>query len=636
MRTRRFVVPARVTIAGVIGVLVLATAAPLFAGFAGTDVFLPAVGRRPGDAGAQWYTLLWIHNTSSSTANVTIAFLERNVPNPSPLFFNDSIPPGDTRRYPNTVGTLFGVEKWGALHITANVPVLVSCRMYNLPPLGEDKDTQGQAYNAIPASFAIANGQSTKVLGVNQTTPRNDGQFRYSFGWVETTGSTADVRVIAYNETGDVIGDKVYPTTGGYEPRYYPVEDLVPAINHQNVMLEMRVVGGAGKIVVVGSGVANHSNDATTFEMAFRGELLGGTSTGLTSVFHDGTLVGDGTTFSPLGIVNGGVTKAKLSAGGGSYGQVLGTDGSNLEWQSPGGGGFSLPFSGSTSSGLIALRIEHTATTADGMGIYGRGSSTGGVGVWGDATATGGTTFGVVGVAKSADGVGVSGWNDSLYGTAVGVVGITSSSSGVGVYGYSDATYGTSMGVYGTTKSTSGYAGYFDGQVRVSGYLYKSGGGFQIDHPLDPASKYLNHSFVESPDMKNVYDGVVALDDNGQATVELPEWFEALNRDFRYQLTCVGAFAPVFVAKEVSGNSFAIAGGSPGLKVSWQITGIRKDSWANSHRIPVEQEKLEKDKGQYLYPAGFGQPESKGIGWERFQSPPHRPQELLRRVATQN
>lgn len=253
----------------------VAAAVPLFAGFAGTDVFLPAVGRRPGDVGSQWYTQLWIHNPSDATANVSIVFLERNAPNPSPLVFTDSIPPGDTRRYPNTVGTLFGVEKWGALRIKANVAVLASCRMYNLPAGGEDRDTQGQAYNAIPASFAIGSGQSAKVLGVYQSTPRNDGQFRYSFGWVETTGGTADVRVIAYDETGVVIGDKTYPTTGGFEPRYYPVEDLVTAINHSNAILEMRVVGGTGKVVVVGSGVANHSNDATTFEMAFRDELLG-------------------------------------------------------------------------------------------------------------------------------------------------------------------------------------------------------------------------------------------------------------------------------------------------------------------------------------------------------------------------
>ncbi len=91
--------------------------------------------------------------------------------------------------------------------------------------------------------------------------------------------------------------------------------------------------------------------------------------------------------------------------------------------------------------------------------------------------------------------------------------------------------------------------------------------------------------------MKNIYDGVAILDEKGEAAVALPDWFEALNQDFRYQLTCIGGHAPVYVASEVSGNQFRIAGGRPGLKVSWQVTGIRHDSYANSHRIPVEAEK---------------------------------------------
>src|SRR5207249_878008 len=113
-----------------------------------------------------------------------------------------------------------------------------------------------------------------------------------------------------------------------------------------------------------------------------------------------------------------------------------------------------------------------------------------------------------------------------------------------------------------------------------------------IDHPLDPANKYLSHSFVESPDMKNVYDGVVVLDANSEAKVELPEWFEALNRDFRYQLTAVGAPAPnLHIARKIEDNSFTIAGGQPGLEVSWQVTGIRKDSWAQANPLAVVEEK---------------------------------------------
>ena len=73
--------------------------------------------------------------------------------------------------------------------------------------------------------------------------------------------------------------------------------------------------------------------------------------------------------------------------------------------------------------------------------------------------------------------------------------------------------------------------------------------------------------------MMNIYNGNVMLDENGEAVVELPEWFEALNRDFRYQLTCIGGFSPVYVASEIADNRFKIAGGKQGLKVSWQVTG---------------------------------------------------------------
>ncbi len=151
----------------------------------------------------------------------------------------------------------------------------------------------------------------------------------------------------------------------------------------------------------------------------------------------------------------------------------------------------------------------------------------------------------------------------------------------------------------------------------VTNSLSKPAGSFKIDHPLDPEHKILYHSFVESPDMKNVYDGVATLDANGRAWVELPDYFEALNRDFRYQLTCIGGYAPVYIAEEISRNRFRIAGGKPGLKVSWQVTGTRQDAFAEKHRIQVEEEKPAAEQGFYLYPEAYGQPEEKGVAWAR-------------------
>ncbi len=170
---------------------------------------------------------------------------------------------------------------------------------------------------------------------------------------------------------------------------------------------------------------------------------------------------------------------------------------------------------------------------------------------------------------------------------------------------------GSSPGLY--AFSTGGPAAYLEGNVTVTGTLTKGGGSFKIDHPLDPANKYLSHSFVESPDMMNVYNGNVVLDASGEATVQLPDWFGALNRDYRYQLTCIGGFAPVYIADKVKDNRFRIAGGTPGLEVSWQVTGIRQDAYANAHRICVEADKPPDERGKYLHPAEFGQPASMGV-----------------------
>lgn len=145
------------------------------------------------------------------------------------------------------------------------------------------------------------------------------------------------------------------------------------------------------------------------------------------------------------------------------------------------------------------------------------------------------------------------------------------------------------------------------GNLSISGNLSKGGGSFKIDHPLDPANKYLYHSFVESPDMMNIYNGLVTLGARGCAWITMPDYFQALNRDFRYQLTSIGRPQPnLYIGKELSGSRFKIAGGKPGGKVSWQVTGVRQDAWANAHRIPVEVEKPTGERGHYLHPELYG------------------------------
>jgi hypothetical protein len=214
-------------------------------------------------------------------------------------------------------------------------------------------------------------------------------------------------------------------------------------------------------------------------------------------------------------------------------------------------------------------------------------------------------------------------WGDSVGGKGV----IGSSDSGIGVWAWArtgvalvvtKSPPGNAAEVYGPLY-TQGFCNKwvdatFDTNVNIRGKLTKSQGQFKIDHPLDPANKFLSHSFVESPEMKNVYDGLVELNSQGEAVVEMPDWFEALNGEYRYQLTAVGAAGPsLHVAQELRGNRFKIAGGAPGLKVSWQVTGIRRDAFAAAHHMKVEEEKVGEERGKYLHPVEHGMPECMGI-----------------------
>ncbi len=242
-----------------------------------------------------------------------------------------------------------------------------------------------------------------------------------------------------------------------------------------------------------------------------------------------------------------------------------------------------------------------------------------------------------------------TGTGDGVNGNAVTGAGVTGDHLSTGNFGKLGTSLSGVMGKHNLTGnwgelgaslagvlcSGSPYAGQFNGNVRINGnltvdaMLFKAGGSFKIDHPLDPENKYLSHSFVESPDMMNVYNGNVTLDENGRATIRVPDYFESLNRDFRYQLTCIGGFAQIYISEEISNNCFKIAGGRRGMKVSWQVTGIRHDPYAVANRIAVEEVKPAEERGYYLHPKAYGLPEEKGI--ETVRNP--RPSPQIRKLA---
>ena len=302
------------------------------------------------------------------------------------------------------------------------------------------------------------------------------------------------------------------------------------------------------------------------------------------------------------------------------------------------------------ATGVVGSSVRGTGvrgSSGDSDGVVGNSLSANGViGIGGSGRNRGEIASGVLGQSDSGFGVrGVSGSRQGAvglsFGASEGVFGLNFSPQpgagtfgesvlGNGVEGFSFTGIGVqgegrNGGVRGLSTSTNpsaggivgenpnGFAGVFLGKVRVTGFLSKAGGGFEIDHPLDPGNKYLNHSFVESPDMLNVYSGNVTTDGNGDAHITLPGYFEALNEDFRYQLTVMGQFAQAIVGQEIRNNHFTIKTDRARVKVSWQVTGVRRDRWAVANRIPVEEEKAARDKGHYLHPDLWEQSEEAAI-----------------------
>ena len=385
-------------------------------------------------------------------------------------------------------------------------------------------------------------------------------------------------------------------------------------------------IGVNGQVVSqTGVGVGGFHNSATGAGVGVAGISSSSAGYGVTGIEESGTgqtagVVGD--TYSENGVGVMGIASA------GPAGNPLGVEGATAAPEGAGGNFINI-----SPSGM-------------GVGVAGYTNSTTGYAVYGIANSidTTGVTFGVYG-QNSTTGSGVEGVAYATSGTAYGVYGSSNSTSGDGVVGMSLADSGNANGIYGSTYSPQGVAGYFDnagggyilvgvvneqpahkfhvdgfgdgyfsGNLDVGGMLSKGGGSFKIDHPLDPANKYLYHSFVESSDMMNIYNGNVTTDANGLATVQLPDWFQALNTDFRYQLTVIGQFAQAIVASKVANNQFRIQTDKPNVEVSWQVTGIRQDAFANANRVQVEVNKAPADHRHYLHPESYGAPESARIG----------------------
>jgi hypothetical protein len=453
----------------IVGLIALVFGAPIFAGFLSTETFLPAVGRVPGQNGAQFYTTVWATNLTGLTVNFTFDFLKEGQANVTPASFADTLAPGETKVYENVVETKLGLNNaLGAARVTSSGEILVAERIYNQQPGDDLGKTEGLFFAGVPKAFSISLGQSASIQGINQGGSEN---FRYNFALVETGGASTTVHVTLIDNLGATLGSRDY-VLQPYEQLQPNVTDLFAGIATTNARIAATVTSGSGSVLIAGAQLANESQDSSGFEMSFRDDILGGgLGTGLTAVAHDGTLVGNGTVGTPLG-VNPAAVVTSLN---GLHGAVTLSGGSNVSLTpsgqtitiaASGGGGLALPYTASLSSTQTLFTLFNTGsggaisgsvTGAGAFGVY--GNSDNGVGVYG----TSGSGYGVTGSSGSGGGVqgtsgvtnfpGIDGINNA---NGDGVFGI--STTGTGVHGVSGSS-SSAIGVNGTSTNGTGVNG---------------------------------------------------------------------------------------------------------------------------------------------------------------------------------
>jgi len=357
----------------------------------GTDQYLPSVGAAVGTA--PWYTTVWVYNPDSSPAIVNFYLLKRQA-NPAPASFTDTIQPGDVKRYDDAVQFMFNQPVFGALRIVSDRKVVVSSRIYSKALGGQDRDSKGQYFGGILASFAIGAGETTQIIGAKQTSAdKNVSDFRFNVGVVETTGNPATVSLKLLDETGAQVGStKIWPV-GARQQKQDSISTLF-GVALSNGRIEVGVSAGSGKVIAFGSSIANGSDDPSTVEMTF---ASGGGATPTTGRFEG---VSGKLTDTVLGDVDGGIRvvigASSVTEASGVAGIQCTTGPYTLDWAIPtanitlnGDGSFSGTFAQPYTDGVSSATIFTTTWTLAGArnadGTYGgtlKATTAGGTGQW--------------------------------------------------------------------------------------------------------------------------------------------------------------------------------------------------------------------------------------------------------------
>jgi hypothetical protein len=522
----------------------------------------------------------------------------------SALYLNCSgVPTGCTANYNTALGYYAGVTSTSAnANVTgANNTFLgassgpgTSTQLTNATAIGANAVVSA-SNSLVLGSISGVNGATASVnVGIGTTTPAHTLDV---LGDIHSSGS---VTATSFSGGGSLTGTQLISTAAsGTAPLSVASNTLVPNLN-ADLLDGLHAVAfqPAGSYATLGANTFTAGQTISSGDLTVSSGNVGiGTATPAAKLDVKGNSTSPIVSVSQTGSGNG--IEASTAASGSSTAYKAAIVGTATASYAAGVEGISSDPNG------IAVIGYNTGTTGalPAVGGFTNSNSHDAVAVMGVALATTGATRGLVAEAYSPDGTGGlfrntgGGWVIRGGNATTDVFTVDASGN---MYISGNTQIDGNVNIAGSLGNFSATGAGFSGNVNVGGDLHVTGAisagtkDFKIDDPLDPDHKFLYHASVESSEMMDMYTGNVTTDAHGEAVVQLPAWFQALNRDFRYQLTVIGQFAQAIVAQEIANNRFMIKTDKAKVKVSWQVTGVRHDAYAKAHPLQVEVDKPER------------------------------------------
>ena len=249
--------------------LTMLCASNVYAAYTDAELFVPIAGRGYQADGRIFTTTLWVTNAGTKPAHATLQFLRASQTNPSARGITFALEGGTTRVFdPIGIDVLGSDNITGALRLSSDQPLLATARIASHLESELLSRAVATTFNAIPARFAIGNGQTAIAHGAVLGPTAME---RYKMYVVETVGQPLSYSIAIVSQDGVTIAQKGF-YIAPREERGIDLGDEFPNVRSDHAIVRVRGVNGNGRIIFAGAQIARESQDSNAYEMSYTNE----------------------------------------------------------------------------------------------------------------------------------------------------------------------------------------------------------------------------------------------------------------------------------------------------------------------------------------------------------------------------